>query len=211
MSSYTDISDYFEFEVWSPQSLPQDAYKGAAFYQVPQYLYWTVLEADMSFSRQPEINRDFLRIPFRCISDDYLDYARNWGKIMLLLHVREHLSSNGYTSTHDTLIETVNRLSTLESSTKVLTFSDEQRDDLQYRVSRHLDSAHAQKIEYPQMELPEGVDEDTVLVFTLLGRIVCGVSCCGYGIALRNWGISVLKLPPVPKTRYTRVLEGQVI
>jgi hypothetical protein len=210
VSNSTDLANYFKFEVWAPQDLPQDAYTGAAFYQAPQFLYWTVIEPNNTLSRQPAPDQNFIRIPFLNNSEDYKEFARRWGAILLLDHVRSWTLHANYTSTNDYLIDTLRVRNNENTTIKVLTFSDDLRNDIEYRVNRRSDLSLSHTIEYPKLEPSEGIDPSTVLIFTNLGKIVCS-TYSGYGSALCNWGITVIKLPPVPKTRYSRVLEGQVI
>jgi hypothetical protein len=210
VSNSTDLANYFKFEIWSPQGLPQDAYTGAAFYQAPQFLYWTVIEPNNTPSRQPSPDQNFIRIPFLNNSEDPRDFARRWSAFLLLDHVRDWTLHANYTSTNDYLIDTLRVRNNDGTTIKVLTFSDDLRNDIEYRVNRCSDLSLSQAVEYPQLEPSEGIDLNTVLVFTNLGKIVCSVYS-GCGIAFCNWGITVIKLPPVPKTRYSRVLEGQVI
>lgn len=52
-----------------------------------------------------------------------------------------------------------------------------------------------------------GVDQNTALVFSSLGKVVQGNYGCSYGIALCSYAIRVFNLPPAPKTRYNRNIE----
>lgn len=212
MSSNSNISDYFKFEVWNPQNLPQDAYLGAVLYQAPTYLHWTILEANLSFSRQPERDQNFIRIPFVQCSDDYKVFAQRWGEALLLNHVIQCLQSSDVTSSPEQLLDAINRVPNHNREPlRILTFSEDQRLDIERRIVRRSDPVLANGVEYLHLDPRISIDTNTVLMFTTLGKIVCGVSFCGYGIALCNWSIPVFKLPTVPKTRYNRVLEGQVI
>lgn len=48
------------------------------------------------------------------------------------------------------------------------------------------------------------------VVFSSLGKVVTGGPIYGYGIALKEYELWMCRLPVVPKTRYARVLEGNV-
>jgi hypothetical protein len=200
VSNDPDLLEFFQLETWSPQCLPQDAYKGAAFYESPKYLQWTVLDANLVFSRQPVSDQEFIRVPFVYYSDGPTELVKNWGIQLLASHIRE--SSLG-TCAYDNFTNEIHNRSLGSNPIIALTFSPDQEITLKRRTETR----------YPQVRYlsldPErhGVDPNIALVFSSLGKVVQGNYGCSYGIALCNYSIRVFNLPTAPKTRYNRNIE----
>ena len=200
MSEDPDLSEFFQFETWAPQCLPQDAYLGAAFYTAPKYLHWTVLDENFVFSRQPVSDQEFIRVPFVYYSDGSAALIKNWGLALLASHIRD--SSSG-TCGYDLVVNEIHNRSIGGDRIVVVTFSEDQelllkrRTESRYPQAKYISLGH---------EI-QGIDLNTVLVFSSLGKVVQGNYGCGYGIALCNYAIRVFTLPTAPKTRYNRNIE----
>lgn len=201
-----DIAECFQYDIWAPQCLPQDAYTEAAFYKVPSNLYWRVLDKNFNLVREPANNQDLLTIPFHTAHTDPRSFARAHGTSLLLVYLKEFGSKINWTSEFNHLESMLG--SYREGPTRILSFSDGYEAFIRKKVDPKLLEG-AEFYRYYPAEFDQ-IDPTLVLVFSSLGKVVTGGCFYGYGIALKEYDIRMCKLPVVPKTRYARVLEGNM-